>query len=129
MKHSIVFPVAAVAFGLIHATGAWAKASSSDVEQHWVRELGQRIDAGFEAPSMAYRDRKLTTDVSFDLGNDGAVQHATVRNSSGSPRMDRAVLDAVLNARPLPQPPADLQGSKVIFRGSVDASRHFGQRR
>jgi len=130
MKPAIVAPVA-TALSLILAPGAWAHSvepSRLDAEQHWMRMLRHQLDAGFEAPAMSYRDQELTTEVTFDLGQDGRIQNLQVRRSSGSEPLDRAVLDAVLKADDLPAPPAWLRGSKVIFRGSVDATRRFGRR-
>ena len=131
MKPTIVAPVA-TALSLILAPGAWAQTaepSRLDAEQQWMRLLRHELNAGFEAPATSYRDEELTAEVSFDLGQDGRIENLHVRRSSGSEPLDRAVLDAVLKADDLPAPPVWLRGSKVIFRGSVDATRHVGRGR
>ena len=88
--------------------GASVQASSTEgVEDSYLRLVQQKIGRRWEVlPAYARGRSNVRAVVSFRIGADGSVSDPATAVSSGLGVFDRQALRAVLDASPLPRPPA-----------------------
>lgn len=81
---------------------------SGDVEFAWYRaRVTSALKSRWVRPVLEGGDQEtIAASVSFEILRDGSVADVRIETSSGVPAMDRSVLRAVLEASPLPPPPA-----------------------
>jgi protein TonB len=53
--------------------------------------------------------------LAFTVDRSGGVHNARIVRSSGSSLLDRATLDLIARAQPLPAPPPDIHGSQIAI--------------
>ncbi|MGH6727281.1 MAG: TonB family protein [Pseudolabrys sp.] len=103
----------------LHAERAAAQmpGSSSDIHvlvKNWNSELVARLERYKRYPSEALsRGEQGAVQLAFSVDRSGGVHHAHITRSSGSRLLDKATLDLVERAAPMPPPPPEMVGAQI----------------
>ncbi len=82
---------------------------------NWKSALVAQLERYKRYPSEAQaRGEYGVAQLAFCVDRGGAVHHARILRSSGSPALDRATLDLIERAQPLP-PPSDIPGAQIAI--------------
>ena len=80
----------------------------------WKSELVARLQRYKRYPSEAQaRGEEGVAQLAFSVVRGGGVHIARIARSSGSILLDRATLDLLARAQPLPAPPPDIRGAQI----------------
>ncbi len=83
---------------------------------NWKSALVSRLERHKRYPSEAQaRGEYGVAQLAFSVDRSGGVHHARILHSSGSPALDRATLDLLERAQPLPPPPSEIQGAQIAI--------------
>ena len=78
----------------------------------WQGKLATHVNKQQRYPAEARRKRiEGEAKIGFTIGRDGKVARARIVKSSGSPLLDRAAIQMIERASPLPIPPAEIDGA------------------
>lgn len=81
----------------------------------WRARLAAQLERNKRYPAEARsRGDQGTAQLAFTIDRSGGVHRARIVRSSGSSILDRATLDMIARAQPLPPPPAELGGAVSI---------------
>ena len=103
------------------ATRAVAPASGAashdpNAVPQWKTALVTRLERYKRYPSEAQaRGDEGVAQLAFTVDRSGGVHNARIVRSSGSSLLDRATLDLIARAQPLPAPPPDIRGSQIAI--------------
>jgi protein TonB len=103
------------------ATRAVAPASGAashdpNAVPQWKTALVTRLERYKRYPSEAQaRGDEGVAQLAFTVDRSGGVHNARIVRSSGSSLLDRATLDLIARAQPLPAPPPDIHGSQIAI--------------
>jgi TonB family protein len=82
----------------------------------WKTALVTRLERYKRYPSEAQaRGDEGVAQLAFTVDRSGGVHNARIVRSSGSSLLDRATLDLIARAQPLPAPPPDIRGSQIAI--------------
>ncbi|GGZ32692.1 energy transducer TonB family protein [Asticcacaulis endophyticus] len=87
--------------------------------QTWQGQLLSHIEKHKRYPATA-RGRQGVVQVRFTMDRQGRVLKGSVVRSSGSAALDRAALDTLKRASPLPRPPSEIAGETVELQFDLD---------
>lgn len=95
--------------------------SDSNAKRTWQSELQQHL-AKYQKYPEEVRRRNISgsTHLRFEVDADGKVISVSITESSGNALLDRATLDMIRRAQPLPKPPAEM-----LRNGSVEVSAPY----
>jgi len=83
---------------------------------NWKSELVARLQRYKRYPGEAQaRGEEGVAQLAFSVDRGGGVHNARIVRSSGSSLLDRATLDLISRAQPLPAPPADIRGAQIAI--------------
>ena len=83
---------------------------------NWKSELVARLQRYKRYPSEAQaRGEEGVAQLAFSVDRGGGVHNARIVRSSGSSLLDRATLDLIARAQPLPAPPPDIRGAQIAI--------------
>ena len=83
---------------------------------NWKSELVARLQRYKRYPSEAQaRGQEGVAQLAFSVDRGGGVHNARIVRSSGSSLLDRATLDLIARAQPLPAPPPDIRGAQIAI--------------
>jgi periplasmic protein TonB len=83
---------------------------------NWKSELVARLERYKRYPSDAQaRNEYGVVQLAFGVDRGGGVHNARIVRSSGSAALDRATLDLIARAQPLPPPPPDIHGAQIAI--------------
>ena len=83
---------------------------------NWKSELVARLQRYKRYPSEAQaRGEEGVAQLAFSVDRSGGVHNARIVRSSGSSLLDRATLELVERAQPLPAPPPDVHGAQIAI--------------
>lgn len=82
----------------------------------WKSELVARLQRYKRYPSQAQeRGVEGVAHLAFSVDRAGGVHNAHIARSSGSDLLDRATLDLIARAAPLPPPPPEVRGAQIAI--------------
>jgi protein TonB len=82
----------------------------------WKMELVARLQRYKRYPSEAQaRGEQGVAQLAFSVDRNGGVHDARIVRSSGSSALDRATLDLIARAAPLPAPPPQVRGARIAI--------------
>lgn len=88
--------------------------SASSAPADWQGRLLAHLEANKRYPASALSRRQQgVTHVRFVMNREGRVLSSRIERSSGHPALDRAALDMLARAQPLPTPPAEVAGAQI----------------
>ena len=88
---------------------------------NWKSELVARLQRYKRYPSEAQaRGEEGVAQLAFSVDRGGGVHNARIVRSSGSSLLDRATLDLVARAAPLPAPPAEVRGAQIAIQVPIN---------
>ncbi|MFP1133309.1 TonB family protein [Asticcacaulis sp. W401b] len=93
--------------------------SAATTPQTWQTQLLSHIEKHKRYPAAA-RGRQGVVQVRFKMDREGRVLSSSVSRSSGSGALDRAALDTLKRASPLPKPPADIPGNPIELAFDIE---------
>ena len=95
--------------------------TNTAVASRWESALFAHI-ARFKRYPLEARARgeQGTAIVAFTIDRDGWIQNTRIVKSSGSATLDKASLDMLTRAQPMPHPPAQVPSRDLSFRVPVD---------
>lgn len=83
---------------------------------HWKTELVARLERYKRYPGEAQaRGDQGVAQLAFSVDRSGGVHNAHIVRSSGSSLLDRATLDLIARAQPLPAPPPEVRGAQIAI--------------
>ncbi|HXX26495.1 MAG TPA: energy transducer TonB [Pseudolabrys sp.] len=83
---------------------------------NWKSELVARLERYKRYPADAQaRGETGVAQVAFSVDRSGYAHNPRIVRSSGSASLDRATLDLIARAQPLPPPPADVHGAQIAI--------------
>jgi len=83
---------------------------------NWKSELVARLQRYKRYPSEAQaRGEEGVAQLAFSVDRGGGVHNARIVRSSGSSLLDRATLELVERAQPLPAPPPEVRGAQIAI--------------
>ena len=83
---------------------------------NWKSELVARLERYKRYPADAQaRGETGVAQLAFSVDRGGYVHNPRIVRSSGSASLDRATLDLIARAQPLPPPPADVHGVQIAI--------------
>lgn len=89
--------------------------------QNWQRDFALHIKKHKRYPHEAQEMRiQGTARVLFAMDRTGRVLNASISKSSGSPLLDKAAVDLLNRASPLPAPPASMPGENIVYNLPVE---------
>jgi periplasmic protein TonB len=93
----------------------------SNAKRTWQGDLQQHL-AKFQVYPREARSRNITgsTRLRFEVDSEGKVISVSIAESSGNALLDRATLEMIRRAQPLPKPPAE-----ILRNGSVEVSAPY----
>lgn len=95
---------------------------------NWKSELVARLQRYKRYPSEAQaRGDEGVAQLAFTVDRSGGVHNARIVRSSGSSLLDRATLDLIARAQPLPAPPPDIRGSQIAIVVPINYNLRKGQ--
>jgi len=93
-----------------------AASRDSNAVPNWKSQLVARLERHKRYPSEAQsRGENGVAQLAFSIDRNGGVHNARIVRSSGSSALDRATLDLVERAAPLPPPPPELGTTQVAI--------------
>jgi protein TonB len=93
-----------------------AAAHDPNAVPHWKTELVARLQRYKRYPSEAQaRGEQGVAQLAFSVDRSGGVHDARIVRSSGSSALDRATLDLIARAAPLPAPPPEMRGAQIAI--------------
>ncbi len=97
------------------APGA-ASAPNPHAVANWKSRLVAQLERYTRFPAEAQaRGEQGVSQIAFSIDRAGGVHNPRIVRSSGSGLLDRATIDLVQRAQPLPPPPADVPGSHIAI--------------
>ncbi len=95
--------------------------AESNAKRSWQGDLQQHL-AKYQQYPVEARRRNITgsTRLRFEVDADGKVISVSIAESSGNALLDRATLEMIRRAQPLPKPPAE-----ILKNGSVEVSAPY----
>ncbi|MDB6048606.1 MAG: TonB, C-terminal [Pseudomonas sp.] len=95
--------------------------SDSNAKRTWQSDLQQHLGKFQRYPEDARR-RNITgtTKLSFEVDPNGKVVSVSIAQSSGNASLDRATLEMIRRAQPLPKPP-----NEILRNGSIEVTAPF----
>ncbi len=98
------------------ASAAGRISSDPNALPNWKSELVARLERYKRYPSDAQaRNEYGVVQLAFGVDRGGGVHNARIVRSSGSAALDRATLDLIARAQPLPPPPPDIHGARIAI--------------
>jgi protein TonB len=89
-------------------------ASASSAPMDWQGRLLAHLEANKRYPTSALSRRQQgVAHVRFVMNREGRVLSSRLERSSGNAALDRAALDMLTRAQPLPRPPAEVVGDRI----------------
>lgn len=89
-------------------------AAASSGPSDWRGRLLAHLESHKRYPAAALARRQQgVAHVRFVMDRQGRVLTARLERSSGAPILDRAALDMLTRAQPLPRPPAEVEGDRI----------------
>jgi protein TonB len=89
-------------------------ANDPEALPNWKSSLLARLERYKRYPSQAQaRGEEGVAQLAFSVDRSGGVHHARIVRSSGSALLDRATLDLIERAQPLPPPPPELARDNI----------------
>ena len=89
-------------------------ASASSAPTDWQGRLLAHLEANKRYPAAALARRQQgVAHVRFVMNREGRVLSSQLERSSGNAALDRAALDMLTRAQPLPRPPAEVTGDRI----------------
>jgi protein TonB len=83
---------------------------------NWKSELVAHLQRYKRYPSEAQaRGEEGVAQLAFSVDRGGGVHNARIVRSSGSSLLDRATLELVERAQPLPAPPPEVRGAQIAI--------------
>lgn len=102
-----------------------AAARNPDAVPNWKSELVARLQRYKRYPGEAEaRGEQGVAQLAFSVDRNGGVHNARIVRSSGSSLLDRATLDLVARAQPLPPPPPELRGAQIAITVPINYTLH-----
>lgn len=101
-----------------HAVAPAPGAATHDANAvpQWKTELVARLQRYKRYPSDAQaRGEEGVAQLAFSVDRSGGVHNARILRSSGSSVLDRATLDLIARAAPLPAPPPEIRGAQIAI--------------
>ncbi len=96
------------------APTAGANSQNSNALPNWKSQLMAQLERNKRYPSEAQsRGEQGVAQLAFSVDRSGSVHNAHIARSSGSGALDRATLEMVARASPLPPPPPEVVGSQI----------------
>ncbi|MBX6328885.1 MAG: TonB family protein [Pseudolabrys sp.] len=89
-----------------------ARAHDSRAIPNWKSALVAQLERHKRYPAAA-RGEQGVAELAFSVDRAGGVHDARVVRSSGSALLDRAAVDLVISAAPLPPPPPEIAGARI----------------
>jgi protein TonB len=82
----------------------------------WKSRIAAALERHKRYPSEArsHGDQGVAQ-LAFSIDRQGGVHHARIVRSSGSSSLDRATLDLIQRAQPLPPPPPEISGAQIAI--------------
>lgn len=91
-----------------------AESHNPNAVPQWKTELVARLQRYKRYPSDAQaRGEEGVAQLAFSVDRAGGVHNARIVRSTGSSTLDRATLDLIARAQPLPAPPAEIRGTQI----------------
>jgi protein TonB len=93
---------------------AGANSQNPNAVPNWKSQLVAQLERSKRYPSEAQsRGEQGIAQLAFSVDRSGGVHNARIVRSSGSSLLDRATLELVARAAPLPPPPPEIAGSQI----------------
>jgi periplasmic protein TonB len=93
---------------------AGANSQNPNAVPDWKSQLVAKLERSKRYPSEAQsRGEQGIAQLAFSVDRGGGVHNARIVRSSGSSLLDRATLELVARAAPLPPPPPEIAGSQI----------------
>jgi protein TonB len=93
-----------------------ARASDPNAVPNWKSAVVARLERYKRYPAEAQaRGVEGVAQLAFSVDRGGGVHHARITHSSGSGLLDRATLDLIARAQPLPPPPQEIRGAQIAI--------------
>ncbi len=93
-----------------------ASSRNSNAVPNWKSQLVARLERHKRYPSEAQsRGEDGVAQLAFSIDSSGGVHNARIVRSSGSSLLDRATLDLVQRAQPLPPPPPEMGNARIAI--------------
>ncbi len=98
------------------APRAGAEAHDPNAVPRWKTALVMRLQRYKRYPTAA-RERGVqgVAQLAFSVDRRGRVHHARIVRSSGSSLLDRATMEMIARAQPLPSPPPEVHGAEIAI--------------
>lgn len=98
------------------APGAATHAPNPRAVASWKTRLVAQLERYKRFPAEAQaRGEQGVSQIAFSIDRAGGVHNPRIVRSSGSNLLDRATMNLVQRAQPLPPPPADVPGSRIAI--------------
>jgi protein TonB len=98
------------------AAPAPGAANRADALPNWKSALVARLERYKRYPPEAQaRGEHGVAQLAFDVDRGGHVHDARIARSSGSAALDRATLELIGRAQPLPPPPPEVHGARIAI--------------
>jgi protein TonB len=95
--------------------------SDSNAKRSWQSDLQQHLGKYQRYPEDARRRNIVgSTRLRFEVDADGKVVSVSIAQTSGNASLDRATLEMIRRAQPLPKPPGE-----ILKNGSVEVTAPF----
>jgi protein TonB len=92
---------------------------------NWKSELVARLQRYKRYPGEAEaRGEQGVAQLAFSVDRNGGVHDAHIVRSSGSSLLDRATLDLIVRAQPLPPPPPEVRGAQIAITVPINYTLH-----
>ena len=98
------------------APRAGARAHNPNAVPRWKTALVERLQRYKRYPAEAQaRGVQGVAQLAFSVDRHGGVHHARIVRSSGSSMLDRATMQLIERAQPLPPPPPEVHGTEIAI--------------
>jgi protein TonB len=93
-----------------------ARTGDPSAVPNWKSALVARLERYKRYPAEARQRREQgVAQLAFSVDRSGRVHRARILRSSGSSLLDRATLDLIARAQPLPPPPPEMRGAQIAI--------------